>query len=209
MNEMFPSAARLTKVLDWLNDAMDEEEATSFTTEVSGDPSLRADVAWVKFVLDAGEAVPLHEPPGLLRQRLRQQFHQHMRAQEIVEPGAFELRASLVFDSRVGQLAGSLRGSATDTDIVHQVWRTDAADVMLQVQPHPDGGVSLSGQVLLQHSTSAPVFEAVAVGEGQRTSSPWGDEFGRFNIDVRAEDFELRVSNGEVTVLIPFPLTGL
>lgn len=198
-------ARRWARIVDWLHERMSDSEAASFAEELAGDPGLYTDTAWVAEMGRLGADVPLVEPPALLDQRLLREFDRFPDAEQPECSLVTESRASKLFDSRDGELATSLRGGGDEADGVSQVWRTERADIMLEMEPGQEG-IAVTGQVLLKHDTRAPVFEAVVWCSGQRFSSPWGDAFGRFKIIAPSDHFELHLSNGDITLIIGTPL---
>lgn len=199
-----PRDRGLTTVADWLEGRLSADDEADLAERASTDPRLRADVAFVRQVQEAGRALPLVEPPALLRQRLRQQFRRWADQQPSRPPDILELVGTLIFDSRRQQLALATRrlpGGRSAGDVVHLVWRTDLAELVLEVRPHDEGHVRLDGQVLLEHESVSGVFEAAVSGPSSSASSVDGDRFGRFSLQAPRDASVLRVSNGEFAIL--------
>jgi len=199
-----PSFATLA---DWLEGRLDAEAADRVATAVEGgDPALRASVDWLRGFMRCAEALPLRTPPPLVRQQLRQHFGRWSKAKAILEQPVVRLRAVLMFDSRMDRPLAAVRGVA-DAEVIHLAYRSDLADLVLDVHPLPDGRVRLDGQVLPVEESVAPVFEATATGPGIEVRTIDGDELGRFSLSpVPVEAAELQVGNGELVLLAPLDL---
>lgn len=196
---------RMALLLDWVQGRLDEDESTRLAAQMAADPRLREDVAWVRRLLETADAMPLVEPPPLLRQKLRQQYRRWAEERPVAGAPGLELAAELVFDSRRDRLTRATRGESTE-QTTHLVWRTSMAELAVDVRATVAGKVRLSGQVLFGHETSAPVFAAVASGPGFSSTSVEGDVHGRFRLEVPRTVSELRVDNGEITIVAALEL---
>ena len=206
-----PSSRDLTAVADWVEGRLDDEAAAEMTERVAADPQLRADAEFVRRVVAARADLPLVEPPDLLRQRLRQQFRRWVSEQPSRRTSVLELTATLVHDSRRHRLALSTRrlsGAWSSRDLVHLVWRTGLAELVVDVRPDGDGHVRLDGQVLLEHDSISSVFEAVVTGPGVSVTALDGDTLGRFRVRAPRGATSLRVSNGELAIVAELDLGG-
>jgi len=192
---------------DWLEGRLDAEQADRVAAAVErGDPSLLASLDWLRGFLRCAEALPMRTPPPLVRQKLRQHFGRWSKAKAILEQPVTRLRAVLMFDSRMDRPLTAVRGTA-DADVIHLAYRSDLADLVVDVHPLPDGRVRLEGQVLPIEDSVAPVFEATATGPGMDVRAIDGDELGRFALGpVPVEADELEVGNGELVLLAPLDL---
>ena len=160
-----PSFATLA---DWLEGRLAPEAADRIATAVErGDPALRASVDWLRGFMRCADALPLRTPPPLVRQQLRQHFGRWSKAKAILEQPVVRLRAVLMFDSRMDRPLTAVRGVA-DADVIHLAYRSDLADLVLDVHPLPDGQLRLEGQVLPIEDSVAPVFEADGDRPGDR-----------------------------------------
>lgn len=192
---------------DWLDGRLDVAAADRVAAAVQrGDPGLLAAVDWLRGFQRGAEALPMYTPPPLVRQQLRQHFDRWSKAKAILEQPAVRLRAVVMFDSRMDRPLTAVRGRA-DTDVVHLGYRSDLADLVVDVHPLPDGRVRLEGQVLPIEDGVAPVFEARVTGPGIEVRTVDGDELGRFALGpVPVEADELQVGNGELILLAPLDL---
>jgi hypothetical protein len=192
---------------DWLEGRLDAEAAERVATAVErGDRGLLAAVDWLRGFMRCADALPMRTPPPLVRQQLRQHFGRWSKAKAILEQPVVRLRAELMFDSRMDRPLTAVRGPA-DTDVIHLAYRSDLADLVIDVHPLPDGQVRLEGQVLPISDSVAPVFEATATGPDIEVRAIDGDELGRFALSpVPVEAVELQVGNGELVLLAPLDL---
>lgn len=208
--KLLPPEPDLTAVADWVDGRLEDDEAAELARRVTTDPALQSDVAFVRRVAAARSSLPLVEPPALVRQRLRQQLRRWAAQQEPVRgTSVLELVATLVFDSRRQQLAVSTRrlpGGRAPSEVTHLVWRTDLAELVVEVRPDGEGHVRLDGQVLLEHESVSSVFEAQVTGEGVSVTTVEGDTLGRFRLRAPRRASRLRVSNGELSLLAELDL---
>ena len=204
-----PSDRDLTIVADWLDGRLTADAAAELAARETVDPELQADVAFVRQVKDAGRSLPLVEPPPLVRQKLRQQFRRWADEQPTLSSGSLELAGTLIFDSRRQQLALATRrlpAGRSARDVVHLVWRTDLAELVLEVRPDDEDHVRLDGQVLLEHESVSGVFEAEVTGPSSSVTAVDGDILGRFRLRAPRDASLLRVSNGEFCILAALDL---
>ncbi len=198
---------RLGAVMDWVCGRVgDLEVQREFTEAALHDAELRTDIEWALRLRQSATDLPLLDPPPLLRQRLRQQFRHWASAQDLPEPSVLELSATLVFDSRQDRLAVGMRGTGPHDGTIHLVWRTEIAELVVQARRQDSGLVHLDGQVLLAHSTSAPVFEVSVHGPGIAVRAIDGDVLGRFHTRVPDTVNQLVLTNGELTLYAPLDL---
>ncbi len=197
--------ARLTLVADWVGGTLDRATAALVAAAVEQDPELARDAAWIRWLIRASADHPLVEPPPVLRQRLRQSFRRWARDHAVHGDQVVEFPTVLIFDSRRDQLQLAARGGAPG-DQLHLVFRSELADLVVDARATAPGRFRLSGQVLLGHATSSPVFEAVASGPDVRVVSVDGDDFGRFSADVPDSVERLSVCNGEIRIVATLPL---
>jgi len=191
---------------DWLEGRLDAEQADRVAAAVERDPGLRAAVDWLRGFMRCAEALPLRTPPPLIRQQLRQHFGRWSKAKAILEQPVVRLPAVLMFDSRLDRPLTAVRGAA-DAEVIHLAYRSDLADLVIDIHRLPDGRLRLEGQVLPIEDSVAPVFEATATGPGIEVRTIDGDELGRFALSpVPIEADALQVGNGELVLLAPLDL---
>lgn len=194
---------------DWIDGRLDGPAAEAVERAVADDERTAASVAWLReFVGTAGE-LPLHEPPPIVRQWLRQHFARWHEARAALQRAPVELSASLRFDSRVDVVLAGVRAGDTQDDTFHLAYATDAADLVLDVCRTGPGRLRVDGQVLTEQPPQAPVFEATASGPTGETHTIDGDELGRFCLpDIADTIHQLRVTNGEIAINATLDLRG-
>ncbi len=196
------------RIADWVDGRLSEQESDQVAAAVAADPELQADLEWMQELVRTGRALPLVAEPPLLRQRLRQLYRRWARDQVAPAPSLFESFIMPIFDSRRDRLAVGVRGPYPDGDTIHLVWRTDLAELIVEARPSGADRFRLTGQVLLGHATSSPIFEAIATGPDCTVRTVDGDHEGRFALDVPSNATRLRVSNGDLTILGSIDLTA-
>lgn len=179
-----PASAARTRAL-----ARDDSEAT-------------AALRWITGFVELTRAVPLHQPPPIVRQGLQSYFARWGRARATLDRPRVELPASLLFDSRLDLATVGVRGADDTEGIVHLAYTTDQADLVLDVRPLGGGVVQLDGQVLLTEPSTAPIFEATALGPQGALRTVDGDTLGNFSLTgVPVDVTEIRVSNGDLLIV--------
>ena len=202
-----PDHPDMTRLADWLEGRLSTDDARRVADAVEhADARLRARVCWLQSFLDCAQALPLHLPPALVRQRLRQHFDRWSKAREILERPVSRIRVALVFDSRMDRPLVGVRGVAED-EVVHLGYRGDTADLVLDLHPLPGDAVRIEGQVLPLGSDVEPIFEATASGPGLEVRTVDGDELGRFTLTPvpRTAD-RIQAGNGEMVLLADLDL---
>ena len=195
-----PRPRDLARVADWVDGRLSEPESAELAATIADDRGLQGDLEWLEDLHRTAEMLPQVAGPPLLRQLLRQRFRRWARTQAGVPKTAIELFPLPVFDSRRDRVALSVRSAGALGEAVHLAWRTELAELVVDARPMGAGRYRLAGQVLLDHATSSPVFDATAKGAGILVRSVDGDDVGRFHLDVPAGITELIVSNGEITI---------
>ena len=201
----------IASLLDWLEDRLPPADAARVAHQVAaGDARLRGTVEWLRGFLTTAGSLPLHQPPPIVRQSLRQYFVRWSQARAVLDRQPRQLVASLLFDSRRDLAATGVRSAAPTDETIHLAYATESADLVLDVRRLAGGRVRIDGQVLLADPSPAPVFEASATGAdpsgAQFTARAVdGDELGRFRLPdvpaIREGALELRVSNGEIAIV--------
>jgi hypothetical protein len=190
-------------LLDWLEGRLDLETGDRVAAHVAGtDERTRRTVEWLSGFLATARALPLHDPPPIVRQSLDQYFARWSRARAELGQQPREVRAQLLFDSRLDLAAAGVRAGASDDEAVHLVYTADEGDLLIDVYPLGPGSVRLDGQMLPTSPGEAPIFEASVAGPGFTVRTKDGDELGRFRLkDVPERQCQLRASNGLITVV--------
>jgi hypothetical protein len=196
-------------LLDWLEGRLDPQTAEQIAAQVAeGDERTRRTVEWLRGFLATAQAMPLHEPPPIVRQNLNQYFARWSRAQAELGQQPRVVHARLLFDSRQDlALAGVRAGPGEDDDTFHLAYTAAEGDMLVDVYRLGAGLVRLEGQVMLAQPDEAPIFEASVAGPGFTVRTRDGDELGRFFLrDVPARRCQLEATNGLVTVVAALDL---
>lgn len=202
---MTAEAARpdFATLIDWIEGRLDAEAATEVADAVAaGDPRTRASVQWLHGFLATARTLPLHQPPPIVRQTLRQYFARWAEARAALDRPPVEYAAGVLFDSRQDLALVGVRAADDADDLVHLAFGTDVADLVVDVRRLGAGSVRIDGQVLLADPGAAPIFEASAHGRDVTLRSVDGDELSRFRLPAVPDHVsELRVSNGEIVLV--------
>jgi hypothetical protein len=195
-------------LLDWLEGRLDPAAAEQVAAQVAAaDERTRRTVDWLRGFLVTAGALPLHEPPPIVRQSLKQHFARWSRARAELDQRPRDVHARLLFDSRQDLAPAGVRAGARDDDAVHLVYTAEEGDVLVDIYRLGPGSVRIDGQVLLAQPQEAPIFEASVAGAGLTVRTRDGDELGRFCLrDVPERQCQLRATNGLITILADLDL---
>ena len=195
-------------LLDWLEGRLDPATAEQVAAHVAEtDERTRRTVDWLRGFLTTGRVLPLHEPPPIVRQSLKQHFARWSRAQAELDQRPRDVRVRLLFDSRQDLIPAGVRAGARDDEAVHLVYTAEEGDLLVDVYRLGPGSVRLDGQILLAQPQGAPVFEASVTGAGFTVRTKDGDELGRFSLrDVPERRCQLKASNGLITIVADLDL---
>ena len=194
-------------LLDWVEGRLEPGLAAEIARQVAaGDIRTRNAVSWIREFRATAQALPLHDPPPLVRQDLQQHFLRWRQARAVLQQGPVELQAMLLFDSRRDAVMSSVRAAELADDAIHLAYTTDVADLVVDVQ-RSGRRLRLDGQVLLADPGSAPIFEATISGPDFSARTVDGDGLGRFSLgDVPEMVRRLWVSNGEIAIVADLDL---
>ncbi len=195
-------------LLDWLEGRLDPDTSARVAARaVEGDARTSRTVDWLRGFLMTAAALPLHEPPPIVRQSLTQYFARWSRARAELDQRPPEMHAQLLFDSRQDLAPAGVRAGSDCGDAVHLAYTAEAGDLLLDVYKLGAGRVRLDGQVLPAEPQGAPIFEASVAGTGFTVRTKDGDDLGRFSLrDVPEARCQLRASNGVVTIVAELDL---
>ena len=195
-------------LLDWLEGRLEPAEAAEVAALVDrADARTQGLVDWLRGFLAAARALPLHQPPPIVRQSLAQYFARWSRARAELDQQPRLVHARLLFDSRQDLAATGVRAGVDCGETVHLAYTTEAGDLLLDVYELGPDRVRLDGQVLLAEPEGAPVFQASVTGPGFVLRTIDGDALGRFSLpDVPRGPCQLRASNGVLTIVVELNL---
>ena len=195
-------------LLDWLEDRLDPETADRVAAHMTvADERTRRTADWLRGFLATARALPLHEPPPVVRQSLIQHFARWSQAQAVLDQRPRDVHVRLLFDSRQDLAPAGVRAGGRDDDALHLVYTAEEGDLLVDIYRLGAGLVRLDGQMLLAEPQGAPVFEASVTGPGFTIRTRDGDELGRFSLrDVPRTRCQLKASNGLITVVADLDL---
>ena len=203
-----PDRPDFAALLDWLEGRLDPAAAEQVAAQVAqADERTRRTVDWLEGFLATARALPLHEPPPIVRQSLNQHFARWSRARAELDRRPREVHAQLLFDSHQDLAPAGVRAGTGDDDAVHLVYTAEEGDLLVDVYRLGAGLVRLDGQVLLAQPQEAPIFEASVTGAGFSARTRDGDELGRFSLrDVPEGHCQLKATNGLITIVADLDL---
>lgn len=203
-----PDRPDFSTLLDWLDGRLDPAVAERIAAQVAEcDERTRRTVDWLRGFLSTAQALPLYEPPPIVRQNLDQYFARWSRARAELGQQPRDVHLRLLFDSRRDVAMAGVRAGTSDDAAVHLVYSAEDGDLLLDVYRLRTGSVRIDGQVLLAKPCKAPIFEASVSGPGFTVRTVDGDELGRFALhEVPAGLCQLTVSNGLITMMADLDL---
>jgi hypothetical protein len=197
------------QLVDWLEDRLPFEQAVAVQDAVAADAETAETVQWLRTFAALSRSMPLHEPPPVISQHLDRHFLRWVQARTALSQPSVELVATLLFDSRLDLESSGVRGGQEHAGAAHVAYTTDRADLVLDIRGAGMGLVRIDGQVLVTVPDQLPIFEAVALGPHGSTRTVDGDQLGRFCLrSVPTDATELRVTNGELTIVAALDLRG-
>jgi hypothetical protein len=203
-----PDRPDFATLLDWLEGRLDPDAARRVAVRVAeADERTRGTVEWLRGFLGTAHALPLDEPPPIVRQHLAQHFARWSRAQAELDFRPRVVHVRMLFDSRQDLAQVGVRAGASDEDVIHVVYSAAEGDLLIDAYRLGSGSVRLDGQVLLAEPQEAPVFEASVAGEGFVIRTKDGDELGRFSLSGVPEGrCQLTATNGLITIVADLDL---
>ena len=203
-----PGRPDFATLLDWLEGRLEPDAATRVAAQVAqADEHIRGTVAWLREFLGTAQALPLHEPPPIVRQSLAQHFARWSRARAELDARPRVVHLPILFDSRWDLAQAGVRAGASDDEVIHLVYAAAEGDLLIDAYRLGSGSVRLDGQVLLAEPGEAPVFEASVAGEGFVMRTRDGDDLGRFSLRTVPEGCcQLTATNGLITIVADLDL---
>ncbi len=198
-----------TAILDWLEGRLDSEAANLVERSIAaGDEKTIRTLGWLRGFIDTTRSHPLHQPPPLVRQRLRQHFADWSRARRPLDRPLEEFSSALLFDSRRDLALTGVRAADDADETAHLAYTSEVADLVVDASRTEPGRFRIQGQVLPLDPASSPVFEALIVGTDFTRRTVDGDDMGRFAFDDVPETVsKLRVTNGAFSMEAELRLT--
>jgi hypothetical protein len=193
-----------TRLLDWVEGRLSEEEARAVEEQVAAaDSATRADVAWLRAFARISEETVIASPPPEVREELIERFEAYAEGKR--HPGLLQrLVATLTFDSNLRPAPG-LRAATAPESQRQLVYSTGAAEVALHVRPRPrDGLFDLNGQIFPADSAGSGTFGVQLLEGTSEVATTATNDLGEFTFEAVAPGvYEVLASNERVELRIP------
>ena len=192
-----------TRLVDWVEGRLSQEEARAVEEKVAADSATRADAAWLRAFARVSEETVIASPPSEVREELVERFEAYAEGKQ--HPGLLQrLVATLTFDSNLRPALG-LRAATAPESQRQLVYSTDAADVALHVRPHPrDGLFDLNGQIFPANSAASGAFGVQLLEGASEVATTATNDLGEFAFEaVSPGAYEVLASNDRVEIRIP------
>ncbi len=201
---MEPEAIGFSRLLDWIEGRLPEEEAREVEERVAADSAARADVAWLRAFARLSRSITLEHPPPELRNELVERFERYAEGQR--QPGFLRrLVATLSFDSGMEPtLAGFRAVNAQEGSDRQLVYAVEVADVALNIHSAArDDRLDIDGQVLPTGDAALGTFSVQLLQGADEHGITTTDELGEFGFrDVPPGAYEMVLSNDQVEITI-------
>ena len=192
-----------TRLVDWVEGRLSQEEARAVEEKVEADSATRADVAWLRAFARISEETVIVSPPSEVREELIERFVAYAEGKQ--HPGLLQrLMATLTFDSNLRPALG-MRATAVPESQRQLVYSTGAADVALHVRPHPsDGLFDLNGQIFPTNTADSSAFGVQLLRGASEVATTATSDLGEFAFEaVSPGSYEVLASNDRVEIRIP------
>lgn len=189
------------RTVDWVEGRLTGEEAAAVARRVAENEESRAEAEWLRaFVRASGQTI-LTPLPTEVRRALTRRFE--ARAKESREPGILRrIVATLSFDSHAGPALGGARGIGAQDGRRQLAYATDAAEVVLDLQPRSGGNLDLDGQIFPKDEPPES-FSVQLLRNVTELGMTTADELGEFSFEsVPPGACEMLLSTGHVEILI-------
>ncbi|MCA1687071.1 MAG: carboxypeptidase-like regulatory domain-containing protein [Actinobacteria bacterium] len=198
-----PEDEEFTRLMDWVEGRLSEQEARAVEGQVAAGGAKRADVAWLRAFARVSEDTVIASPPSVVRDALVERFYAYAEGKQ--HPGLLQrLVATLTFDSNVQPAAG-LRAARAQESQRQLVYSTDAADVAMIVHPRArDELLDLYGQILPVDSADSGVFGVQLLEGSSEVATTATNDLGEFTFEaVPPGVYEVLAGSDRVEIRIP------
>lgn len=188
-------------LVDWVEGRLDTNKSAEVERAVAAaDSSVRADIEWIHRFIEAGQSMPMIDPPEEVKHSVRDAF---ARRTSPWAAGAF-VDTTLIFDSHASVSAAGMR-SKNSTRSRHLIFQADDHEVSLETLDQDDGHMSSSGHV------STPVDDDVrpeliftSMRHVRHITRCYVD--GTFDLEALSPDVdEIWVDSGETRLRLQIP----
>ena len=203
-----PRLARLADLVEYRLSPTEEAVVRRLLQE--GGPRADHALRWTRDFLALAAAVPLHDPPPGVTERLTRSFAACQEATAALAETSVEVTLALLFDStKDRELVGTRSADLLD-DVVHLAYSSEHADLVLDITRTSTGDLRIDGQVLPLDAGAEGLFESSLSLEGSQTRSVVCDSHGRFSFDdARPGPQQLRTGNGQISLVADLDLGEL
>lgn len=202
-----PPEPRLARLADLVEDRLSLAEAAVVLRQIAdGGPRANYALRWTKDFLSLAAAVPLHDPPPAVRDRLLRSFNACQKASAALANASLEVTLALLFDSSRDPVLAGTRSGDRDDDVVHLAYSSEPADLVLDISSTAADTLRIDGQVLPLDSGVAGSFRSLLTHGGEPRAASC-DSFGRFTFEgVRPGPQRLRAGNGRLMLVADLDL---
>jgi hypothetical protein len=195
-----PGDREFTRLVDWVEGRLSEEEARSVEKQVGADSSMQAAVAWLRAFNLVSRDTVIASPPPEVRDALVERFQEY--AERKRRTGLLKrFVAELSFDSGP-QSALGLRATSTPEPQREYVYCSEAADIAVSVRFRPHDGLwDFDGQIFPLDGTDPGAFGARLLDGLSEAASTTTNELGEFSFGAVAPGmYEVLASSDQVEI---------
>lgn len=193
------------QIVDWLEERLTPEEAQTVAASLSADPSAQKTAEWLRDFLGLSRQIVLARPPAAVRSSLRHRFDEQQRQPQRV-PVWQRLTARLTFDSNQQLAVAGMRAAVLDDTAQQLVYATPAVEVALHLQPRPDDGFDLYGQVFPLEETADTIYGVQLCqtdNSHSHDTTTATDDLGQFSFQaINTGTYEVILSGDQLEVVI-------
>lgn len=170
----------ITRLIDWLEGRLPEDEAEAVANAVQADESHQASVAWLRNFLDFSKSTVLTEPPADIAREAMAYFRAYARGKQ--KPGWLQrLAATLTSDSWQRPSLVGVRYTGLDTAPRQLVYTVSKADIVLNTQAGVDKDTfDLIGQVFPTDETDPASFTVQLIHKELEAALTYTNKLGKF-----------------------------
>jgi hypothetical protein len=190
------------QILDWLEERLPPAEAQTVANAIPTDQTTQETAEWLQNFLGLSQQMTLARPPASVRSALRHRFDQRQRHKS--QPSIWQrVTARLTFDSNRQLAVAGMRATVLDDMAQQLVYVTPAVEVALHVQPRPDEGFDLHGQVFPLAETADTLYAIQLCQNSNDKATTATDDLGEFSFHaISTGSYEMILSSDQVEIII-------
>jgi hypothetical protein len=198
-----PGKISFERLVDWVEGRLSEEDTRAVEEQVAvaGEATLDQ-VEWLRAFVRVSEDVDIDSPPRKVRGELIRRFAAYTGDRQT--PSLLQrLVATLSFDSGLQPAFGVRSAGAQEAAQRQLVYTTDAAEIALNIRPHPRSvHLDLDGQVFPTEDADPASFRVQLLSDTDKADLTT-DQFGEFGFEsVAPGAYQILVSSERVEILI-------